>query len=1074
MRPFSRPYPRVGVALTVPALLALTATGCYRATGFQRTTVVAEAIPEAGGDRVAGLKSTAGPGDYYLGNDFVQIAIDGTRWGDASQQPIAGAASGGSIVDAGYVALDTSYQRVNMPADTLERLTPVVNQDPDLQLVFDTFEPETLTEPSTLTMRGRILDRAHKIPGAAWDDSGRVLGVSVVHVLSLAKLNRYVLATTTIVNESGSPVGVRSIGDALHQTSSGYRFCVPAGVNVYGQPLNLTDADDNNWGVRIPGSDFGNPIATSVQSPMVVLMAVEPSAGAVDSHASIGIMSQDAPALAVAADRQDAQDTLRPSFPERLVAGSLPLPPAGLAAGASLSYNRRLYILGGISSDSSTPNHGQVLFDEMALAKYNTTDGLWPQGFGQLQFSLTGSAMKQGPLSTEVRVERNAGQTGNAIWIPERVVWLEPGENITSISTFPSDSTTMYLPVGTYRIVVTNKVGQQVKYQSVNSYNTLRPLLSGPIAIFPSQGYYVGPTDYLCPEAKDIVSSTGSAFRSLYAAHLFDTREADAPTGNLQPMRFTFKGTGITPDPELRRTRTLSSYFDAITKKVAVVGSGAGQSQFRAGNEMFGTGFFSNVPNVYFWLANGSSTGQVTETGNPLIQGGTYRAYATHGPLSNLQSADITAYEGQTATSHSFIVWPRALPAGWTTFDVPGPSQASGGGYLPVEKLVSALAEAVQVVASTEKDLGTDGNRLYNDFRTEFDYVGWSAGQLSAVKNDPFVMNARTSELPGYGAVTALSTPAATAYRFGGALQPENWTLSDFITQAKGSFTIVHRPRGASGLFTLKGFDPAVPVGTGVNAWWNESGFYANGTVNGAFDAIELLRGEGFVKTAPDPWFQEFLQVRSDWFGLLNQQTPAAFTKALGLSSAKFSLDTPVGLARTYLKATPVLTNPPIAGTAPTSDLIQDLSTVSAALKSGAAVASTGPFLDVTVGGTGPGGLVKGPMATANVVVNLYRTDWMPVDQVRIVVNGVVATTLDPSSLTQSATDNRLFSATVPVALPTTGTGAWIVVEAGVPLDQTGPYRAGTPWYEIMRGIYPIAVTNPIFIDVTGTGYTHP
>jgi hypothetical protein len=47
-------------------------------------------------------------------------------------------------------------------------------------------------------------------------------------------------------------------------------------------------------------------------------------------------------------------------------------------------------------------------------------------------------------------------------------------------------------------------------------------------------------------------------------------------------------------------------------------------------------------------------------------------------------------------------------------------------------------------------------------------------------------------------------------------------------------------------------------------------------------------------------------------------------------------------------------------------------------------------------------------------------------------------------------------------------------VEAGVRLDQKGPYAVGTPWNAIMRGIYPIAVTNPIFIDVTGTGYTHP
>ena len=59
------------------------------------------------------------------------------------------------------------------------------------------------------------------------------------------------------------------------------------------------------------------------------------------------------------------------------------------------------------------------------------------------------------------------------------------------------------------------------------------------------------------------------------------------------------------------------------------------------------------------------------------------------------------------------------------------------------------------------------------------------------------------------------------------------------------------------------------------------------------------------------------------------------------------------------------------------------------------------------------------------------------------------------------------------LALPA-GKSAWIVVEAGVPLNTTGAYKAGTPWNQIMRGIYPIAVTNPIFVDVTGSGYTAP
>jgi len=84
------------------------------------------------------------------------------------------------------------------------------------------------------------------------------------------------------------------------------------------------------------------------------------------------------------------------------------------------------------------------------------------------------------------------------------------------------------------------------------------------------------------------------------------------------------------------------------------------------------------------------------------------------------------------------------------------------------------------------------------------------------------------------------------------------------------------------------------------------------------------------------------------------------------------------------------------------------------------------------------------------------------------------------ASFKVSAADNRLRSATVDVPMPA-GKDAWLVVEAGVSRTQTGPYQAGTPgsnngtpWNKIMKGIYPIAITNPIFVDVTGGGYTPP
>jgi hypothetical protein len=105
--------------------------------------------------------------------------------------------------------------------------------------------------------------------------------------------------------------------------------------------------------------------------------------------------------------------------------------------------------------------------------------------------------------------------------------------------------------------------------------------------------------------------------------------------------------------------------------------------------------------------------------------------------------------------------------------------------------------------------------------------------------------------------------------------------------------------------------------------------------------------------------------------------------------------------------------------------------------------------------------------------ISLVHSDWVPVDEVRVVVNGGTPIPVPLSSFVASATDARVSTASVTIPMPVSG-DAFVVVEAGVPLATTGAYLPGTPWNKIMKGIYPIAVTNPIFVDVDGGGYTPP
>ena len=83
---------------------------------------------------------------------------------------------------------------------------------------------------------------------------------------------------------------------------------------------------------------------------MVGLIGREPGADTVDSHASLGFLPLDSERLLVAADPQNLMTVPdRPVVPARLSVGSLPVPQLA-GNGTSLSFNRRLYIVGGPSA----------------------------------------------------------------------------------------------------------------------------------------------------------------------------------------------------------------------------------------------------------------------------------------------------------------------------------------------------------------------------------------------------------------------------------------------------------------------------------------------------------------------------------------------------------------------------------------------------------------------------------------------------------------------------------------------------------------------------------------------------
>jgi hypothetical protein len=1042
-----------------PLALILVAgpVGCYRATGETRPTTVAQQIPATGGDRVAGSKATAGPGDYYLGNDYIQMAVDGAPYGTVKGQ--SGAPSGGAILDIGGVTLDNAFKRVSLPTDNLESLAPVVNQDPDLRLVFDRYSTTNTADLVTLTMRGYLLDPLHKLAGATWTADGRVQGVTALHTISLGSHDIFFSLETSVSNDSGAALPIESLGDYLRQRGGGFRFVIPAYQDAAGNPLS-------SWGLDIPGSNFATPLTTSVRARMVGLEGAEPSADDLDSHQSLGIepISQDQ--VLVASDPQVVLNQAKPVFPQRLVVGSVPV--AGtLATGASLAYSRKVYGISGNSLTSLRPADARNVFNLMASDRAGRL-GLQT---GQVNFSTNGTAAYKGYRQTEIRFERFIADTtvydpavdsNPAHWSLTALISPEAGENQAFFAALPESGTVLpavkdpaasgsYLP---YRVIVRDK--------DTATTSQLLATQASDGAILPPAVFRPDPANTqtlaypLSAESGTLGTPSGNFITPPILYQAFSVRlSGDTSSAAFVPARFTFSGLNgsgapdPTRDPNVQRLRFLSGYFNAIVKGKVFLGQVPATYQFVQGNEAFGAQYLPGQSAVAFPL--------------PLAD---YSLFVTSGPLSPM-TAQAVSVGTNTAGGIQTVVQRRMTPpSGWISFDLPGPSQRTTGGMLAAEQLASALAEGVNVVGRTEDDAFTDGGSLYTSFHTEFTSSGdaaTDAARVGVIGNDPMVVNARSSSL-SEGTFTGLFSPAPDAATpFGGALYSEGWSVADFIGQGGGSFVIANRPRGPQGLFTAHPVAAGVPLGTGANAWWDDTDAKANGRRTGDLDAIELLRAEGCDPADPSAWFAEFKNVRADWFNLLNLQTPTSFTKGLGLSGGLFSLDTPVGLSRTYLKAGTGLSQ-------------ADLSPVATALKSGAAVASTGPLLDVSVAGQGPGGFVTGTNATVSLTANLWFATWIPVDEIRVVVNGTVTQTLHLTDFTQDPADARHWSATitVPIATNTGNKDGWIVLEAGVPLATTGAYAVGTPWNKVMKGIYPVAVANPIFVDVDGGGYTAP
>ncbi|GHB73116.1 hypothetical protein GCM10007390_29020 [Persicitalea jodogahamensis] len=136
-------------------------------------------------------------------------------------------------------------------------------------------------------------------------------------------------------------------------------------------------------------------------------------------------------------------------------------------------------------------------------------------------------------------------------------------------------------------------------------------------------------------------------------------------------------------------------------------------------------------------------------------------------------------------------------------------------------------------------------------------------------------------------------------------------------------------------------------------------------------------------------------------------------------------------------------------------------------VKKGRVVISDGPFLDARVNGALPGEEIKAKDGKVNILVKVLTADWAPVNTVQILVNGRADSSLIFSQKTHPVMFKKspaIFAETIPLVLKTDG---HIIVMAYGKDENIGLVTGGK-----MKTALPIALANPIFVDVDGNGFT--
>ncbi len=416
-----------------------------------------------------------------------------------------------------------------------------------------------------------------------------------------------------------------------------------------------------------------------------------------------------------------------------------------------------------------------------------------------------------------------------------------------------------------------------------------------------------------------------------------------------------------------------------------------------------------------------------------LVPPGTYDLYTSAGPFTTLARAERVVVEPGASTPVTLDVVTLPLqPAGTLSADFHVHGRASFDSAIPdLDRVRAFLAARVQVVASTDHDLVNDyaeaSRTLGADERMRLLIGTETTGHILF----PLVETTIYPKVIGHFNFWPVPYDPQGPWRgapWDEVAEPGQLfdRVEDMGLLPSGVIQLNH-PWGGIQF----GRDYAWPQAIGLDLTLPLPTTY-DGTGQGLF----LRTPPGARHSNADYHAEEvmngsnnalFQQYRAVWFYLLDEGVVRAGTA----NSDSHSLtDNVLGTPRTLVwSATDLRTfDEPI---------------FDQAVRDGRMIGTNGPVIEVSLAGAD--GAVHAPSVhpfapdpSADLVVRVSAAPWVPVDEVRIVVNGEVARTIPPTTVPADpfgTGDLVRLDARVPLADLVSGDGdAWIVVEAGAPL----------------------------------------